>query len=313
MADTEPTLLRNRPDTPPLPRRPGGGAVTTSDEFRHGFGEDLAEVLNLDHWRAGRNLDEEYRRIEREVAEAVTHEKGYQRRVREEVLPGLPFLADAPKGAGHYTDVRLAHIREVHSRLLFSGAVEACDGTCQKHDMVPLTMYQVGASLVSYRGNQGSWCQRLFRRDLRQQHGNPVEELQELLQQRGRRAAQNHRAGHDALSELAHRAVMTYGERAVLARKSSAPWRVGQGNPAAYELLAGGGNPDFMILSVRLLRELIEGHRRFVFVASEPANRMLLTIGDAQRHAGRRHLPPEKHRGGRTQAAGADDRRPGRV
>jgi hypothetical protein len=48
-------------------------------------------------------------------------------------------------------------------------------------------------------------------------------------------------------------------------------------------LLSGAGNPDVMIHSVRLIRRLIEGHRRFVFVASEPGDRLYLTIGQALR------------------------------
>src|SRR5439155_13308177 len=35
--------------------------------------------------------------------------------------------------------------------------------------------------------------------------------------------------------------------------------------------------------TTRVLRGLIEGHRKFVFVASEPRERMLLTIGQALR------------------------------
>jgi hypothetical protein len=76
---------------------------------------------------------------------------------------------------------------------------------------------------------------------------------------------------------------MTYAERAVLARKATAPWRLGHGSPAPYELLLGTGYADLMIESVKVIRELVEGWKKFVFVASEPNARHLLTIGQALR------------------------------
>lgn len=43
------------------------------------------------------------------------------------------------------------------SRLLFNGAVEACDGTSVEHGTLPVTITQIGVCLVSYQGDQGSW------------------------------------------------------------------------------------------------------------------------------------------------------------
>jgi hypothetical protein len=87
----------------------------------------------------------------------------------------------------------------------------------------------------------------------------------------------------DGLSELAQRALMSYAEVAALVQKSKAVWRMGHGSPAPYQLLLSASNPDVMMTSVRLLRELIEGHKKFVFIASEPENRALLSIGQALR------------------------------
>jgi hypothetical protein len=56
---------------------------------------------------------------------------------------------------------------------------------------------------------------------------------------------------------------------------------MGHGQPAPYELLTGSGNMEFLRHSLDLLRELILDHRRFVFVPSAPAERGLLTLGDA--------------------------------
>ena len=74
---------------------------------------------------------------------------------------------------------------------------------------------------------------------------------------------------------------MSYGERAVLLHRSNAVWRMGHGNPIPYELLTGAGCFELMVASLTVLRELIEKHQKFVFVASEPRERLLLTIGNA--------------------------------
>jgi hypothetical protein len=56
---------------------------------------------------------------------------------------------------------------------------------------------------------------------------------------------------------------------------------MGHGNPAPFELITGSGSLDLMIESTRIIRELVCGHQKFVFVASEPSDRFLLTIGGA--------------------------------
>jgi hypothetical protein len=76
---------------------------------------------------------------------------------------------------------------------------------------------------------------------------------------------------------------MSYGERAVLVHKSKAVWRMGHGNPVPYELLTGAGCFEMMVAGLRVLRGLIEKHQKFVFVSSEPRERLLLTVGHALR------------------------------
>ncbi len=253
---------------------------TTSAAFRECFGEELTDTLNVDTWRPGVDLVREYARIEAEVARAVEFESEHARRVREQVFPKLAWADGAPPEAGVY-EVTPDEVREVHAGLLFNGGVAACDGTHQHHDTLALTIHQVGVCLVNYVGNQGSWSTRLYRRDLRESHGDPAEETLRLLESRSRRAGLNQPDRRDGLSELAQRAVMSYAEAAVLLDKTDAPWRLGHGSPAPYQLLAGAGNPDVAILAIRLLRRLIDGHRRFVYVASEPGDRLYLTVGQA--------------------------------
>src|SRR5205814_10411643 len=118
-----------------------------------------------------------------------------QERTRTDLFPRLFDPVKAPPGGGVY-EANEEVLGLVHRGLLFNGGVEACDGTVKVHDTLPLTIYQVGISLVSYRGDQGVWHQRLFRRDLRQ-HGpaDPVDEVLEVLAQRAQRSALNHATG----------------------------------------------------------------------------------------------------------------------
>lgn len=254
----------------------------TAEQFRESFGEDLQRTLDMNTWLPG-DLSQEYSRMEREVREALELENHDRRQIREIVFPQLGTAPRAPKGAGVYGPVDVQTIAAIHRGLLFNGGVEACDGTHVVHDTLPLTIHQIGISLVSYRGDQGTWCQRLFRRDLRVRSGDPITELSELLAKRARRGGLNQPNRRDALSEMARRAIMSYAERAILLEKSDATWRMGHGNPIPYELITGGGSLDLMVQATRTLRELIEGHQKIVYVASEPRELLLLTIGNALR------------------------------
>ena len=162
----------------PPPMRTGSVPATAAD-FRGSFGEELRQVLDVASWRLGGDLAEEYPRIEREVGEAIAQEDEHQRRIRTEVFPKLMDPASAP-GCGVFA-ANMDVLRLIHRGLLFNGGVEACDGTVQVHDTLPLTIYQIGVSLVSYAGDQGTWQQRLFRRDLRQQGQDYFNQVFELL------------------------------------------------------------------------------------------------------------------------------------
>jgi hypothetical protein len=255
----------------------------TADAFREQFGESLPDVLAMKDWQDGVNLVREYARIEREVAAAVEVERRHEGEVRRRVFPLLKNSPNAPEEAGHYTDITPDVVKQVHQGLLFNGGVEACDGTVQTHDTLALTVYQIGVCLVSYAGNAGSWSTRLFRKDLREAHADPVGEVMEILQRRHQRAGLNQPDRRDGLSELAQRAVMSFAELKVLTERAEKPWRMGHGSPAPYQLLAGAGNPDVMIESVKVMRRLITDHQRFVFVSSESGDRELLTLGQALR------------------------------
>jgi len=249
-------------------------------EYRESIGETLLETLAVENWDVGRDLDREYRRILAEVKEAVGQEDTLQLRIREKIFPLLKSIPLAPKNAGVHA-IREDVIPRVRDGLLFSGGVEACDGTLQVFDTLPLSVHQVGIALVSFQGKEGTWCQRLFRRDIRVQGSDPVDELAEILNRRGKRSALNHESPRDRLSQLLRRGVMAYAERAVLLRRSKAVWRMGHGNPAPLELLTGSSSPDPTIEAIKMLRELILDHQKFLFVPSESSDQLLYTIGHA--------------------------------
>src|SRR5205807_5533059 len=139
--------------------------------------------LDVSTWKLGGDLAQEYPRIEKQVREAIAQEDENQRWIRTEVFPKLKDPVSAPDWGVFAANMDV--LRLIHRGLLFNGGVEACDGTVQVHDTLPLTIYQVGVSLVSYAGTQGAWQQRLYRRDLRRRGEDPVEHVFRALDRRG--------------------------------------------------------------------------------------------------------------------------------
>lgn len=252
-----------------------GDEVLTAQDFEESFGEGIQRTLDLETWRVGSDLSQEYARVAQEVRDAVESETNLQKRIRAEVFPRLKTQPNAPRNAGRHTADENA-IAKIHEHLLFRGGIEACDGAMQTHATLPLTIYQMGVTLVSYQGNEGTWCQRLFRHDLRNGGGEPIEEAIAILERRKKRSGTS-----DRLGELAQKAILTYAERAILLHRSKAPWRMGVGNPVTYELLTGGSNLEMMVAATTVLRDLVEKHQKFVFVSREPREQMLLTIAHA--------------------------------
>jgi hypothetical protein len=253
-----------------------------ADEFERAYGEKLERAVDPDTWTPGEHLADISERLYQMVKDAVRDEGTARAQVRERVFGRLAARPGAPKQAGVYR-LTPEWVERVQLGLLFNGGVEACDGTSAVSDRLPLTITQLGVCLVTYHGDQGSWAHRLFRRDLRLTGADPAGEALELLERRRQRGGLGQPSRRDRLSELGRRGIMTFAERAVLLRRSTALWRMGHGNPLAFELLTGSGMPQLVSLSIELLRELVLEHQRFVFVPSAPADRVLLTIGDALR------------------------------
>lgn len=253
-----------------------------ADEFAASYQEPLVRALDLDTWQVGADVAALYDRLEVEIADAVKRERQLERQVRETVFPRLRERPNALPDAG-VRQATPAEIRLVHQQQLFTGEVEACDGTSVVHDTLPVTIVQLGVCLASYQGDLGTWSHRMFRREMRATGRDPVEEALDALDARQRRAGFGTSTRQDQLTDLARRGVMAYMERRVLLEAATARWRMGHGNPAPYELITGSGSVELAQRSLELLRRLICDHRRFVFVPSGPADRLLLTIGNALR------------------------------
>jgi hypothetical protein len=209
----------------------------------------------------------------------VHFENAQRETIRREAFKRIGTRPGAPRGAGCYR-ATVDDVKHIHRSLLFNGAIEACDGTSVEHDTLPVTITQIGICLVSYQGDQGSWSQRLFRRDLRASTGNALDDLMALLENRSRRGSTDVDE-HGKLSELARRGIMTYAERAILTKKSKAPWRLGHGSPTPYELLTGSGSMELLQQSIEVMSELLLQHQKVLFVPSAPADRNWLTLGQA--------------------------------
>ena len=252
-----------------------------SAEFAEAFGEPLSSVLDLSTWQTGLNLEELYGRLGDEiVAEAVRFEASTKPLIREYVFSKFTTRKEAPHDAGVY-QATLQQIERTHKGLLFTGGVEAADGTHFAHETIPLTVNQVGVCTISYKGDQGTYVHRLFHRDLRAGLIGDLERMLDLLSRRMHRSAIDAPDDEDNLTRLARRGIMAYAERAVLLEECAAPWRMGHGNPAPVELLTGVGSMELLTRSVSLLRRLLLEHKRWLFVPSAPKDLLLLTIGQA--------------------------------
>jgi len=269
-----------KPARPGLDDQQAKTETIGASEFKAAFGESIAATLDIDSWSADADLQRVYRRLAAEVQSAVEQEQRIRSFVRREVFPLLATRAQAPEAAGVYR-AELSQVENLHRRVLFPGRLETCDGIVVSHDTLVLTVTQIGVCLVSYQGDQLSLSQRLYRRDLRAAGDDPVSEAKTLLDRRQQRASPSIEGRRENLSDLARRGIMAYAERAVLLQRSEARWRMGHGVPAPYELLTGSGSMELLESSLRVVRELVADHRRFVFVPSSISDRLLLTIGDA--------------------------------
>jgi hypothetical protein len=240
-------------------------------------GEGLTKTLDISTWDTGVQALQNFDRLEREIDEAERLSTTLRQAIRSEIFKLLPKVPGAPARAGVY-QATIADVRETQRNVLFNGLVEACDGNSHIFHTLPMQIIQIAVAAVTYHGEEATWANRIFRRDIEFKGGQSVvEQTIDLLAKR----SGDKDGGRRKVTDMMRRAVMTYMERTVLADKTKAPWRMGHGNPLAYELLTGSGIADLIRHSVPVLERLVLDHKKFVFVPSETIKEHFLTIGDA--------------------------------
>jgi hypothetical protein len=252
----------------------------SGEDFVGSYDEPLGQTLSLETWERGENLDRMFARLNEEIGEALTREDELYKQIRKVIFPQITKRFHAPPEAGVFQATE-DQLRAVQQHSLFNGATEAIYGMSMGHDTLPLSITQIGVCLVSYAGEQGAWVHRLYRRDLRQRNLNPVDEELAILERRQARSETDRLGRHDRLTELGRRGITAYAERAVLMKRPQAPWRMGRGNPAPYELLTGSGSMELLLAGQDLLDELILRHKCFVYVSNTHSESVLATIGHA--------------------------------
>jgi hypothetical protein len=250
--------------------------------YERTFAERVDKFLDLETWHTGTDLERIYGRLQQELESnidfAIAAEDKAAATLRRHFFEDLMTRSwsGKPPLAGRWR-VSLSELQGIHAGTLFSGKAEACDGVVLVHDSLALTILQFGVGLIGYRGDEGTWSCRLFRRDL---SGAPADTYQQAMELVAARepGADSH---EQMIAELGRRGLATFSQRAVLASRSQAEWRIGRGSPAPYELLTGSGSMRLVEPAVSVLRELLLEHRKFVFVAPTSKERGLLTIGNA--------------------------------
>jgi hypothetical protein len=276
--------------TAPRPDSDDGRAGTEDDfrqqfeDFDHALRGSIDAALNISSWTTGERMSELEERLEREVSVAMAHEAEMAPKVIEILKNNIKGAVDASRESGIYS-VTPDQISAACRNVLFNGLVEACDGTRVAYDTLPITVIQIGLCMTSYLddGNPTSIGHRLYRHDLIRKNGNPAEEVLAFIEQRSRRSRPNDDGQHRDISDMMVRAIMAYGERALLTERSKRPWRMGHGSPMPYEMMMGSGSVQIIKSSLDLLPKLLVEHKKFLFVPSQMSDAAIKTIANALR------------------------------
>ena len=281
--------------TPLRPARPqgdggdgsGSGGPAEDRDFSAHFDdfdqlhEALEGALDIAGWTAGDRMAELETRLEREVEIAIANEADMAPRVIEVIEKNIGEARDASCESGIYP-VTPDEITSTCRNVLFNGLTEACDGTRVTYDTLPISVIQIGLCMTTYLddGKPTSIGHRLFRHDLIRKNGDAAAEVLAFIQSRARKLKPDDTRG---ITDMLVRAIMAYGERFLLAERSTKPWRLGHGTPMPYELLTGSGQGKVIEASLNLLPKLLADHRRFVFVPSDTSDAEIKTIANALR------------------------------
>lgn len=252
--------------------------VISSDKYSSLTGESLGSTLDINTWEGGVRALQAFERLEREIEAAEKVSDDLRRAIRSQIFE-LIASSDGPRDAGVWK-VDLDEVKQAQRDVLFNGLVEACDGNSHVFHTLPVQIIQIAVATVTYNGEEQTWANRIFRRDIPLRGGATlIDETIELLKRRSGTAENG--GSRKQITDRLRRGIMTYMERAVLVEKASAPWRMGHGNPLAFEILTGSGLPELISLGVPMLQRLVLDHQKFIFVPSDTVKEHYLTIGDA--------------------------------
>ncbi|MBZ9760108.1 hypothetical protein LB553_04355 [Mesorhizobium sp. CA8] len=247
-------------------------------EYKAITGESLGDTLDINTWQSGVRAIQAFDRLEQEIEQAEQLSDGLRKSIRENIFPHIRSPG-APPCAGVFR-ATLADVKAAQNNVLFNGLVEACDANSHLFHTLSIQIIQIAVATTSYYGQEEMWAHRIYRRDIPLKGGPSVlDETLEILRRRSGGPENN--GGRRKITDMMRRGVMTYMERVVLADKAQAPWRVGHGNPLAYELLSGAGITELIQKSIPVLDRLILQHKRFLFIPSTTKKEHFLTIGDA--------------------------------
>ncbi|QSQ14824.1 hypothetical protein [Myxococcus landrumensis] len=252
-------------------------ALQGDDNFLADYGEDMSRTLNLDTWLPENAVEQMMALLKREISDAVNAEDALRSRIRHEVLPLIRGHPGGPQEAGVYS-AEPAQFESIYQSLLFAGRVEAVNGSFASYESLPMGITQIGIAIVGYEGTQGTFSQRLFRKEMAEKHNHLLDEVFDCISRRQENSSSTRKAPY---SRLARRGIRAYAERAALVDKARAEWRIGQGNPCAYDLLTGSGYQRLLDASLDVLHRLVKRQKKFVFVNPILEDRGWLTLGSA--------------------------------
>jgi hypothetical protein len=241
-------------------------------------GESLGETLNINNWETGVRALQAFERLEREIMEAERTSDQLRRAIRGKIFEIINTM-QVPPCAGVYR-ATVEDVKAAQKNVLFNGLVEAVDANSHVFYTLPAQIIQIAVASVTYRAAEETWAHRIFRRDIPLRGGlKLIDDTIETLRRRA--AGSDGVGGRRKVSDMMRRGVMSFMERAVLADKVQATWRLGHGNPLAYEILTGSGMAELIDLGISVLERLVLQHKKFLFVPSATTKEHFLTIGDA--------------------------------
>lgn len=252
--------------------------VISRDKYTSLTGESLEATLDINSWDGGVRALQTFGRLEREIEDAERVSDELRRTIRSKIFDLIPS-SDGPRDAGVWK-LTLDEVKKTQRDVLFNGLVEACDANSHVFHTLPVQIIQIAIATITYNGEEQTWANRIFRRDIPLRGGSSlIDETIELLNRRS--GGVENGGSRKKITDQLRRGIMTYMERAVLVEKARAPWRMGHGNPLAYEILTGSGQPELIVLGVPMLQRLVLEHKKFIFVPSDTEKEHYLTIGDA--------------------------------